>query len=298
MDTVISITAYASDITTARNAVEKGFAAFEEVEKEASFHIKDSQLSILNQKNELAARGMIKELLLTAYTFHEQTQGYFDPSFARLHKAYGFYEKEGRLPDTDELKKLLAQTGFSSKLIFNQKNQIFKLASGSLIDLGGVAGGYAIKKAATAMRNANCDCFLIDDSGDIWVEGTKPDKTPWKIAVRDPRNNGMLAIIETEKPLAVSTSGNYERFVTINGKKYGHIMNPFSGTPADYYQSLTIIASSPVQADAFSTSLYAMPPDELYTWADKNNFPVLTLSMDNHIKMNESGKKWFKLLKE
>ncbi|MGM0598931.1 MAG: FAD:protein FMN transferase [Candidatus Rifleibacteriota bacterium] len=296
MDTMVTIKVYA-DKKKAEEAVAKGFEQFALVEKNVSFHKADSALSKLNEQRKIEAEGIIKQLLDTTTKYFKITDRYFDPTFARLQKAYGFYDKSGRLPDEMEIENLLDATGWTKKVFYNETSNEYSLASGALIDLGGIAGGYAIERAATAIKKTGCKDFLIDDGGDIWVEGDKPDNSAWTIAVRDPRDNKPLALVESLENIAVSTSGNYERFVIVDGQKYGHIMNPVTGKPADFYKSVTVVASSPVKADVFSTAFYAMPPQKAFTWAEAKNLAVLCLTSDDEIKMTKPGKKWFKILK-
>jgi thiamine biosynthesis lipoprotein len=127
--------------------------------------------------------------------------------------------------------------------------------------------------------------------------GQKPDKTAWRIAVRDPRDNGSLAFIESRSPLAISTSGDYERFITVDGVRYGHIMNPRSGRPVDYYSSVTIIASEPVAADALSTAVFAMPPDIAFSWVEERNLPALFLTSTGTIHLSTAGRQFFSQVK-
>lgn len=295
MDTIITIKVY-QEPKIAKISIDKGFAAFSEVEQITSFHLKGSGLSELNLTGKVSPDPVLASIIFLTNDLHEKTLGYFDPTFARLQKAYGFYDEVGRLPGGTELKDLLTHTGWKAN-VKTDSGEIY-LASGSLIDLGGIAGGYAIELAAKEMRAQGCRAFLIDDAGDIWFEGKKPDNSPWRISVRDPRDNSSLAIFESFESVAISTSGNYERFVTVNGKNYGHIMDPLTGMPADYYQSVTVIASSPVEADVFSTAIYAMPPEMGLKWAEENSIPALCLTTDNQIRISRAGERWFRLLKK
>ena len=290
MDTIISLRAYPP---VKQEQVDAAFAEFSKVESAASFHLESSELTALNHNGSLAATSSLTPLLQTAIDYHAQTDGYFDVSFASLQKAYGFYSGEGRLPDEAELAGLLRDRCGLSKVL-QQSAQGFTLASGSLLDLGGIAGGYAIEKAARVLREAGCSGFLIDDAGDIWVEGSKPDGSAWRIAVRDPRDNGTLALIETRTPLAISTSGDYERYITVDGKRYGHIMNPHSGRPVDYYSSVTIIASEPVAADALSTAVFAMPPELAFKWVEERNLAALFLTSTGTIHLSSAGRQYFR----
>ena len=190
----------------------------------------------------------------------------------------------------------LSKCGYSKVLQINEKD--LTIASGSMIDFGGIVGGFSVIYAREILKAAGCKAFLIDDAGDIWFQGEKPDKSPWRIAVKDPRNNGSLAIIESKTPLAISTSGDYERYVVIDGKKYGHIMDPKTGKPADYYDSVTVVTLDPIQSDVLSTSLFAMPPEIAYKWAEDKQIAALFLDKKGKITVTPRGKLYFSEIKQ
>ncbi len=294
MDTMILIRAYGGE-KVARPAIDRGFAEFARVEKSASIHLPDSEATMLNQSLNLEPSPLMSNLLKLAIKAFEQTNGFFDPTFAVVQKAYGFHDPNriGRQPDQAEILQLLENIGLTKKVDFAEDGGV-SMASGTMLDFGGIAGGYAVKLAAEAMRKSGCAAFLIDDAGDIWFEGSKPDGSSWKISIRDPRDNSALALIESRLPVAISTSGSYERFVLVDGKKLGHIMNPFNGRPVDYYQSVTVIASDPVDADVFSTAAFAMPENEALSWTEKMAVPALFLTSDNRLLINKVGSSWFK----
>ncbi len=294
MDTVISIKAWPAD---SAEAVARAFDEFATVEKKASFHIASSELSQLNNTGTLDLHASTSELLQIGVDFYHRTEGYFDPSFALLQKAYGFYDEKGRLPSDEEISQILA-TGCGLERVLARDDERWLLAPGSLLDFGGLAGGYAIEKAKIALRAASCSAFLIDDAGDIWFEGQKPDGKPWRIAVRDPRDNTALAYVESHQPMAVSTSGDYERFIIIDGRKHGHIMNPLTGRPVDYYSSVTVVASDALTADALSTAVFAMPPETAFAWVDTQNLPVLFLTATGSIHLSQAGQAVFTGVKE
>ena len=299
MDTMISIRVFGQE-GLAKTALNKGFSQFAEVEKFASFHLADSETAVLNRQNRIIPSSQMKSLLDLSQKAFEETDGYFDPTFAVLQKAYGFYnpDSQGRKPTEEELKELLALTGFSKKSGYVENSHEFLLATGTIVDFGGIAGGYAVMLAAKAIRDSGSKAFLIDDAGDIWFEGVKPDKKPWKIAIKDPRNTGVLALIESFEPVAISTSGNYERFVKVGDERLGHIMSPFSGKPANDFQSVTVVASNPVDADVFSTAAFAMPEEIAVKWTENRNIAALFLTADNRMIVNGPGKIWFKAIKQ
>jgi thiamine biosynthesis lipoprotein len=290
MDTIITMRVFPPQ---SRNAVDEAFAVFAAVEAMASFHKPDSELAQLNQNRMLQPTASFTSLLQSAIHYYEMTHGYFDPSFAALQAAYGFYDGNPRLPDDETLMAILHEScSLASILEFAAEERIV-LAEGARIDLGGIAGGFAIELAAQVLRKHGCPAFLIDDAGDIWCEGIKPGGKPWRIAVRDPRDNGVLAVFQASGPVAISTSGDYERFITIDEKRYGHIMNPITGHPVDYYSSVTVVASSPVSADALSTAVFAMPPEEALPWCEEHNLPALFLTATGAVVLSNAAKQVF-----
>ena len=285
--------------------MQAAFKKIDEVEKQTSFYKESSGLYTLNKTgkyeynfNNKYKRDLLREIAIQGKFMCENTNGYFDPSFAALHEIYGFHtpEKTGRLPNEKELADTLLKCGYSKVLNINEQN--LTIASGSMIDFGGIVGGFSIIYAREILKAAGCKAFLIDDAGDIWFEGEKPDKSPWKVAVRDPRDGGNLALIESKTPLAISTSGDYERYVVVDGKRYGHIMDPKTGKPADYYDSVTVVTLDPIQSDVLSTALFAMPPEKAYKWAEDKNVAALFLEKNGKITVTPRGKLYFSNIKE
>ena len=293
MDTVITIKAYGDN---ANKAVEAGFDVFSEIENEVSFHIATSTLSKLNSKKKIEKRGHIANIIELCKTYEEITNGYFDPTFSSITKLYGFYGNIPKEMPADEIiqNTLNTQIGLSKMLLTASDSYV--LNENAQIDLGGATGGYTLKLASYAMKSIGCNIFLIDDSGDIYVNGEKPDGSPWKIAVKSPYDNSQIAFLELKSGQAVSTSGNYERFVEIQGKRYGHIMNPLNGKPADEFDSVTVLMNDPVAADIMSTALFAMPKEMAFKKANQLQLAVLFITKNKEIFVSEKGKSAFKML--
>ena len=284
--------------------MQAAFKKIQQVENLTSFYRQGSGLSSLNKTgsyvydfNNKQKRDLLREIAMGAKFMYENTDGYFDPSFAALHEIYGFHtpDKIGRLPDDTELANTMLKCGYNH--VLHIEGDKLTLNSGSMIDFGGIVGGYSIMCARAILQASGCKAFLIDDAGDIWFEGEKPDKSPWKIAVKDPRGGSSLAMIVSKTPLAISTSGSYERYVTVNGKKYGHIMDPKTGKPADYYDSVTVVSLDPIQSDVLSTALFAMPPEKAYKYAEDKNVAALFLDTKGEITVSTKGKLYFSDIK-
>lgn len=290
MDTLITIKAWGPE-PTALTAVERGFEVFRRIDRLASFHRADSELSQLNQLRTLPANASLSELLEHAARVSHESGGIFDPTFAVLHRAYGFYDHHERIPSDAEIQQLMQFVGWDKVVLRDPES--WRLASGALVDLGGVAGGYAVDQAAAVMRGSGCSAFLIDDAGDLWMEGTKPGGAPWKIMVKDPRGDTALAYVESRVPVAISTSGDYERFIEVDGRKINHIFNPRTGRSADWYRSVTVVASTSLEADTHSTALFAMPPQEAREWAERHQTAALFLPASGTTWVTTAGNAWF-----
>ncbi|HNV70417.1 MAG TPA: FAD:protein FMN transferase, partial [Candidatus Ozemobacteraceae bacterium] len=290
MDTLITIKAWGPE-EVSKVAVDRGFEVFRRLDRLASFHREDSELSQFNRHRTLAATASLSVLLDIAARSYQQTTGVFDPTFAVLHRAYGFYDQRGRIPSEQQLNEILAFVGWDKMV--SRRDDGWHLASGALVDLGGVAGGYAVDQAAAIMRESGCTAFLIDDAGDLWMEGTKPGSEPWKIMVRDPRGEQALAFVESAVPVAISTSGDYERFVEVDGRRICHIFVPSTGKSADWYRSVTVVASSSLAADTLSTTLFAMPPGQAREWAEAHGVAALFLPATGSTWLSAAGTAWF-----
>jgi thiamine biosynthesis lipoprotein len=137
-----------------------------------------------------------------------------------------------------------------------------KSCASARLDLGGVAKGYGIDRAFEALTSAGCDGVLVDVGGDVRVRGIDARGEPWLITVRDPFGGSNPVSFELENG-AVCTSGNYERFVTIDGVRYSHIIDPRTGRPADRLPSVTVVSGDAMTADAWATALSVLGPDGL-----------------------------------
>jgi FAD:protein FMN transferase len=129
------------------------------------------------------------------------------------------------------------------------------------INLGGIAKGYAIDRAAAVLREAGVSSFFAQAGGDLYVEGTKPDGSPFKVGVRDPRGPGetFFAIVPVENH-AFSTAGDYERAFVRDGKRYHHIIDPRTGYPATESRSVTVWAKDAFTADAIDDAVFILGP--------------------------------------
>jgi thiamine biosynthesis lipoprotein len=171
---------------------------------------------------------------------------------------WGFYRKRGEtLPSAAETTEALSKTGLD-KIVFNDLDKSVKFkVRGMSLDLGGMAKGAAVDLAAKAVVKLGVHCGIINLGGNmLCLSEPPPGRETFVIGVRDPMNKAEICSRVEVLDQALATSGNYERYVTIKGKQYTHIMNVRTGKPVSDMYSVTVIAPNALETDIFSTSVF------------------------------------------
>ncbi|HCJ10261.1 MAG TPA: hypothetical protein DHW14_03750, partial [Clostridiales bacterium] len=164
-------------------------------------------------------------------------------------------------PTAGEVTEALGLTGWHD-VTWDAARRTARLARpGMSLALGGIAKGYAVDSAAQVLAGAGVDRAVIDAGGDLYLLGTKPSGEPWRIAVRHPRAEGFLGVLELPGGTAVATSGDYERFFVHEGRRYHHILDPSTGWPVSGVVSVTVLAPTAAEADALATALFVLGPE-------------------------------------
>ena len=186
----------------------------------------------------------------------EETDGALEPTIYPVLTAWGFITEENRVPSDAEITELLKNVGYER---IRQEDTTVQLNSGMMLDLGAVGKEYAGDFAAQVLKDSGITSALLDLGGNIQAVGTKPDGSPWRLGLCDPFSDGKLGVLEISNQ-AVVTSADYERyFIGEDGIRYGHIIDPATGYPAESgLASATVIAEEGQLCDALSTSLYVM----------------------------------------
>ncbi|MBN1824713.1 MAG: FAD:protein FMN transferase [Candidatus Eisenbacteria bacterium] len=200
----------------------------------------------------------LDECLARAEDVGAASGGAFDPTADPLMRLWGFYRREGRLPSQAEIDSARALLGGYRH--DRAGRAVIKEREGVRFDLGGIAKGFAVDRASERLRALGVPGALIDLGGNLYCLGAPPGKDRWRVGIRNPLDPGALfAAVETAEG-AVATSGSYERFVTIDGRRYGHIMNPATGRPAEGSLSATVLTPDATLGDALSTALFVLGP--------------------------------------
>lgn len=223
-----------------------------------------SIVSELNHSGRAKVSSDIIYLLSLSDSLSQLTDGLFDITVAPLLDIWGFYRRELTIPDTTEIEK-------NKKLVDYRKIQMkhdsIILPTGVKIDLGGIAQGYAADRVALILRQRHVKSAIINIGGEVIAIGQSPEGRPWRIGIQNPRSKGVIETVELED-FAVSTSGDYEKYFLIHGKRYPHIINPKTGFPALDFVSVTIFAQDAAFADAIATAVATMKPTTAVKFLD------------------------------
>lgn len=231
-----------------------------EVERIESRYSRYRTTSLLSRLNATAGSPMgfkadeeFLGLIDYARTCFTESEGRFDITSGILRRAWTF-GPDGALPDATLIASLLPSIGFDNILI--EGNVVRFSRPGMEIDLGGIAKEYAADCAASLLLGSGFNHGVVNFGGDIRIIGPQPDGAPWDIGIHHPRRpSTLIATLELSEG-AVTTSGDYERALVIDGKYYSHLLDPSTGWPVEGLQSVSVVA--PLALIAGSASTIAM----------------------------------------
>lgn len=218
-------------------------------------------------------------LLLTevALEIAELTDGAFDPTVAPLIDLWGFVEDtqgtptEGqgptalvgqRPPEDEAIQDVLAYVGYHQVEVDRAASKVRLTSLEAELDFGAIAKGYAADRVAAILHERGIESALINLGGDIFALGGKPDGTAWRIGIADPVEPRDYFAVVPVKDGAVVTSGNYERYFEYEGVRYTHLIDPRTGYPQQELASITVVAPTGAQADAYATAVSVMGMEE------------------------------------
>jgi thiamine biosynthesis lipoprotein len=259
MGTVVSITAVSSDKKTAQQAINAGFQEIKRLEHLLSTWLQDSELSQVN-----AAAGYrpvqvsreTYELVLRSLQIAELTGGGFNIAVGPAVEAWSVTERQV-IPEEKELERLKPLVDWRNIEMNPDAHTIFLPRRGMRIDVGGIGKGYAADRAANVMKKSGAQGGVVALSGDIKAFGLPPEPGGFRVGVRHPREDSLLATLQLHDE-AISTAGDYERYFERDGVRYHHILDPSTLQPARDCQSVTVVAPDGITADGLDTGIFVM----------------------------------------
>src|SRR5450432_239784 len=243
-------------------AIDAGIVEIQRIEKLLTTFSEESETAIINRN------AGIKPVLVSKETFEliqrstrisEITQGAFDITYGSADKRlWNFDSSMSKLPDAATASKMVRLINYRNVLLNHQDFSVMLKEKGMRIGFGGIGKGYAAERAKLMMKRKGIESGIVNASGDMTTWGLQPNGEPWTIGIADPNAKERLFSYMNITNKAVATSGNYEKFIMVNGQKYSHTINPKTGLPVRGIKSVTILSANAEIADAMATPVMIM----------------------------------------
>lgn len=287
MDTMITVTLYTEDGDRATEIFDECEDLLSELDQLWSRHKDGSEATDFNaSKGEpISIDPRTKLLIERALEVSQRTDGAFDITVAPLTDLWKICGERGSLPTTEELSSALTSCGYEK--LFWKDDQLCKADPNVKIDLGGIGKGGAIGYLMDYLNTCDVMGGLVSFGSNVAVFGKKPDGDPFRIALRDPKDAAKsVGTLLLPAGQILSVSGDYERFVTIDGKNYHHILDPKTGYPtASGLSGVAVICEDGALADALSTALLCMGRESAMAFYESGvyDFEAVLISSEGEI---------------
>ena len=265
MWTQFEIIAYGPERAPLAEAAEAAFEEIDRLDRQMSNYSESSELTYINRnaaRENVIVEKELFDLIRLSLDYSRLTGGSFDITVGPLMRTWGFFNGKGRVPDASELKTVMERVG-SKHVTLNERARTIRFdRDGVELDLGGIAKGFAVDKAAEILRESGVTSALISSgTSSLCAIGTPPGHAAWKVDVSDPLDRAHHSGSVEIKDTSISTSGCHEKTFTSGGRTYCHIMDPRTGRPTEGILSATIITPRGVEAEALSKAAKIMGAD-------------------------------------
>lgn len=257
-----TISVVAADENFAQQNINLAIAEIRRIEQLFTTYNDDSQTNIINKNAGIKAVSVDKEvfdLIERSIGISRITQGAFDISYGSIDKSLWNFDKTmTSLLSAEEAKKMVYLINYNNIILDKTNYTVFLKEKGMRIGFGGIGKGYAAEMAKKLLIQNKVTSGIINASGDLTTWGFQPNGKPWTIGIANPDlPAAAFSYIEISNK-AIATSGNYEKFIMIDGKKYSHTIDPKTGLPISGIKSVTVISSNAEFADAMATPIAIM----------------------------------------
>lgn len=256
------ISVVSDDEAWAEERIDMAVEEIRRIEKILTTFKDDSETNLINRYAGIHPVKVSEEvfrLIERSIRISEFTQGAFDITYGSIDKRLWNFDKNmTSLPDPKLAKKMVRLINYRNIILDGNEQTVFLKEKGMRIGFGGIGKGYAAEMAKEVMKKAGVISGVVNASGDLAAWGNQPDGKPWTIGIVHPDASQLPFSYMNVTDMAVATSGNYEKYVIIDGKKYSHTINPRTGLPVKGIKSVTIISPNAELCDALATPVTIM----------------------------------------
>ncbi|WP_258139887.1 FAD:protein FMN transferase [Mucilaginibacter phenanthrenivorans] len=256
------ISVVTDDENFAHKCIDSAVAEISRIEKLLTTFSDDSQTNEINRQAGIEPVKVDREvfdLVARSIKISGLTQGAFDISYGSIDKSlWNFDLNMKALPDPEVARNSVKLINYNNVILDEDACTIFLKEQGMRIGFGGIGKGYAADKARHVLQGMGVKSGIVNAAGDLVTWGTQPNGKPWTIAIADPDHRVSPFSTLNISNMAIATSGNYEKYVIINGRKYSHTIDPKTGLPVTGIKSVSIVSPSAELADAMATPVMVM----------------------------------------
>lgn len=261
MGSRFDITVVGKDSLEANGFIDMAVNEISRIERLISSWDSNSQTSEINRNAGIApvkVDAELFDLIMRAKGISSLTDGAFDISYASMDKIWKFDGSMTEMPSEESITNSVAKVGVDNVILDKVNSTVFLKIEGMKIGFGAIGKGYAADSAKDLLISKGVVSGIINASGDMNTWGKQPDGSEWKVAITNPMDKNKVFALLPITNGAVVTSGNYEKYVSFNGVRFTHIIDPRTGYPATGIISVTVFAPKAELADALATSVFVM----------------------------------------
>lgn len=294
MDTFVTITAVSDSSDRAEAAIDRAFGVIDRFGEKIDFFKSTSELSEINRNagiRPVKVSPETFEVIEAAIRTARLSDGAFDPTIGPIIRLWDFYHK--KKPSDAEVRARLPLVNYRNVVLRKERLTVFLKKKGMLLDLGGIAKGFAADLASADLQASGIGAGIVAIAGDIRAFGKKPDGKPWNIGVKNPRQKGkddeLFARVRlTDK--AISTAGDYERSFMVGNVRYHHILDPKTGFPASASISVSVISDKGVLSDGFDNAVFVLGPEKGLALVRKMGFDAIMIDRESVLHVTDGLK--------
>ena len=265
MGTTIGVAVYDMPRDDARRAVEAAMTRVAELSRKLNVFNPQSDVSRVNREAHRAPVTVdddLHRLIRLSNSVAELSGGAFDATVGPLTSLWRKHRRQKKLPPAEEIERARKLVGYR-KVKMDAGRELAFTTAGMSFDFGGIAKGFAAEEAGAVLRKHGVTSAIIDCGGDLKVIGRRPGGAPFRVGVTEPRPNaGPLRFVVQVENTSIVTSGNYEQFTVIDGRRYSHIIDPRSGRSIAALPSVTVIGPDSGLCDALATAVSVLGEKE------------------------------------